>query len=278
MERNNTKDRLKLKSFGLKNTNNGKNLKTPIDIHTIKMKVKRKLYCKLYNLIDLKKLTNFKLKKLSSLTLDLGEEIFKDGNVKPLSTILKRITSLSKLSLNFGSYYGIKNKGIKRLFLSVRHLSSLSSLAINLSRSEEISDIGIQYLSSKLKYLSSLSVLTLDFSCCKDISDKAIQGLFSDLRYLKSLSIFTLNLAGCEKISQKALEKLFSGLMRVCCLSVHNMNLNLKFLSADRNKGVNDKVLEDMASGFPYVHSSLTVLNLSFNYCQQISSREIEPI
>jgi len=113
---------------------------------------------------------------------------------------LKRLSSLSRLTLKFNSHREFGDAHIQKLALHLTKLPKLHSLIIYIQNSTEITNTGLQPLSLAFKNLPSLSEVSIQLLYSPSSSASTFQELFSGLatlKFLKKLELFIRPDSGC---------------------------------------------------------------------------------
>ena len=201
-----------------------------------------------------------RLKSLSKLTLvhQFGRKIDNE-EIQSLTDNLNRIPTLSSLSLYFSGLSAMTSEQVKSIAGSIRCLPSLSHLSLSFSRGVNITNAGIKIFASRFHCLQSLSSLMLDFSRTSYLTDKGLEDLSLGIERLKSLSKLTLDLSECGgRISFEGIKSLSVAMK---CLKL-SCEFNLSFSAWT---GIHQIGVESLLGSLTYL-ISISSLTLDFQY------------
>ena len=232
------------------------------------------------------------LQNLSSLRLNLYqcEITITDQGIGHLSSALKKIRSLSHITLTLSPLKKLTDQGLAHLSDALYDRHNLRYLHLGLSESKEITNKGTLHLTSVLQELEVLSHLGLDLFNFEEDSDHSLKSFFSQPYYtksvylpfyfvrpqdlcegivnLKSATKLTLSFFRCNELTDEVLYNLSLGLKPLHKLS----KLNLIFSRGDRftNEG-----MKEFGSSFQNL-MSLTSFKLKLSDCKQIDDTGVK--
>jgi len=168
-----------------------------------------------------------RLKSLTRLHFAIDNEKIEDATIEHLLKGIGRLEGLSELYLIFKSSPKITSDYLlKSVTTCLKKLDSLTKLTLIIANCQGVADEGLQELSQGLKSLKLLSVLKLDFNPCYEVKDLGVTRLGEGLKELKYLTSLDLILGECPNIGNQGLCHLFSRLKN--CRALKRIAVSVK--------------------------------------------------
>ena len=154
------------------------------------------------------------LKALTSLTLKLQSTRIGTKGLEEISFVLKELTHLEEIDLNFFECGRIQDKAFESLCKSLEGLNDLKSLSLNFYTCKQITDKSLEKLSASISLLKNLETLNLKFADSEKMSVEGVQGLARALKEHQKLSKINI-LLRLPNVSQENFENIFNEFMTI---------------------------------------------------------------
>jgi len=138
-------------------------------------------------------------KKVISLNLTCIS-LTKDG-VESLASILKKLSSLQVIRVEFFKTGGLQHNDLKPFFRALTQIKGLTTLALTCQKWVHLRDFNLGYTFNDLVLNPGLKDLSLDFSECPKLTTAGLMQAFHSLRNLVLLENVQISMNGCLQVT-----------------------------------------------------------------------------